>query len=181
MTAVAMIVAVAENGVIGHDGGMPWHLSSDLKRFRQITMGKPVLMGRRTFQSIGRPLDGRANIVVTSDPEFAPDGVTVVRSAEAALAAGIAAAGADGAAEVMVIGGGALYRALIGRAGRLYVTHVAAAPDGDTTFPEIDPAVWHAVSSEPIPQGPRDSAAARLVVYERSGEGATTDAAGARP
>lgn len=179
MTTVAMIVAAAENGVIGRDGGMPWHLSSDLKRFRQITMGKPVLMGRRTFQSIGRPLDGRVNVVITSDPDFAPEGVTVARSLEAALAAGVAAAETSGAAEVMVIGGGALYRALIDHADRLYVTHVAAAPDGDTTFPEIDPAVWRAVSDEPIPQGPRDSAAARLVIYERSGPDVTQDAAGA--
>ncbi|ODT17465.1 MAG: diacylglycerol kinase [Kaistia sp. SCN 65-12] len=164
MTArLSIIAAVAENGVIGRDGDMPWKLSTDLKRFKAITTGKPVVMGRKTFVSIGRPLPNRLNIVVTRDGAFAADGVTVVADLDAAIAA------AGTAEEVMVVGGGEIYRAFMARAERLYITHVAAAPDGDTRFPPIDPAVWDVISSEDVPAGPVDSAATRFVIYARRG------------
>jgi dihydrofolate reductase len=160
---LSIIAAVAENGVIGRDGDMPWKLSTDLKRFKALTTGKPVLMGRKTFASIGRPLPNRLNIVVTRDGAFAADGVTVVADLDAALAA------AGEAEEVMVIGGGEIYRAFIERAERLYITHVAATPDGDTHFPAIDPAQWSVVASEDVPSGPSDSAPSRFVTYARRG------------
>lgn len=162
---VALIAAVARNGVIGADNAMPWRLRADLQRFKQLTLGKPVVMGRHTFESLGKPLGGRLNIVVSRQSGFAPDGVTVASSLEAALLRGAREAGPSG--EVMVIGGGQLYAAAIGRADRLYITHVDATPPGDTRFPEIDPGVWRAVSREAVPAGEKDSAATEFVVYER--------------
>ena len=164
---LALIAAVAENGVIGADGGMPWRLRSDMNRFRQITMGKPVVMGRKTFVSIGKPLFGRVNIVVSSQAGYRPEGVTVAPSLAQALVVAEETARATGDDEVMVIGGGRVYADAIGLADRLYITHVAASPDGDTRFPPIDPAVWRAVSAEPLPAGDRDSAATTFVVYDR--------------
>jgi dihydrofolate reductase len=160
---LSIIAAVAENGVIGRDGDMPWKLSTDLKRFKALTTGKPVVMGRKTFASIGRPLPNRVNIVVTRDGGFKADGVSAVSDLDAALAA------AGDADEVMVIGGGEIYRAWIAKADRLYITHVAASPEGDTLFPAIDPAQWVELSSEDVPEGPSDSAASRFVVYARRG------------
>jgi len=164
-TRLSLIAAVAENGVIGDRQALPWRLSSDQKRFRRITMGKPVVMGRKTYEAIGKPLPGRLNIVVTGQPDFAPEGTVVAPSLAAALDVARANAGADD--EVMVIGGGEIYAAAIGGADRLYVTHVAAAPDGDTRFPAIDPAVWRTVSREAVPAGDKDSAASTFAIYER--------------
>lgn len=166
MTArLSIIAAVAENGIIGAGNAMPWKLSSDLKRFKALTMGKPVIMGRKTFESIGKPLPGRANIVVSRQRGFAPKGVTVVGSVDAALVtAEEKAAGGD---EIMVIGGGEIYRSAIDRADRLYITHVEAAPEGDTHFPAIDPAIWRATTAERLPSGPKDSEASTFVIYER--------------
>lgn len=160
---IALIAAVGRNGVIGADGGMPWRLSSDLKRFKSITLGKPVVMGRKTFESIGKPLAGRTNIVISRRPDFAPDGVIVRRSLDDA----IAAAAATGAAEIMVIGGGEIYAAAIGRADRLYLTHVEAEPAGDAFFPPVDPDLWAVTSEERLPAGAVDSAATTFKVYER--------------
>jgi dihydrofolate reductase len=162
---VALIAAVARNGVIGADNGMPWRLRTDLQRFKQITLGKPVVMGRRTFESLGKPLSGRLNIVVTRQSGFSPEGAASAPSLEAGLALAAREAGPTG--EIMVVGGGQLYAGAIGLADRLYITHVEAAPDGDTRFPRIDPAVWRAVSREAVPAGERDSAATEFVVYER--------------
>lgn len=133
---VSLIAAVAENGVIGRDGDLPWRLPADLRRFRALTMGKPVIMGRKTWQSIGKALPGRRNIVVTRDRSFAAAGAEVVASLDAAFDL-MADAG-----EAMVIGGGEIYAAAMARADRLDITHVHAAIDGDTFFPEIDAAVW---------------------------------------
>jgi dihydrofolate reductase len=167
---IAIVAAVAENGVIGNGGAMPWRLSSDLRRFKALTLGKPVVMGRKTFDSIGKPLPGRTNVVVSRRADYAAEGIVVVPDLETALrrAAAVASTGAD---EVMVIGGGEIYRATIGRADRLYITHVEASPDGDVHFPTIDPATWTAVSSETVPRGEKDSAATTFVVYERRGGG----------
>lgn len=164
---LSLIAAVAENGVIGVDDRMPWRLSSDLKRFRSITMGKPVIMGRKTFESIGKPLPGRANIVISGNRDFSPEGVVVVRSFEAAVAEAEAGARVAGETEAMVIGGSALYREAIGRADRLYITHVEATPEGDAHFPEIDPVTWRASVTERLPAGPRDDAATKFVIYDR--------------
>jgi dihydrofolate reductase len=164
---IALIAAVARNGVIGIGGAMPWRLSSDIKRFRRLTMGKPVIMGRKTYESIGKPLDGRVNIVVTRSGDFSTPGVEVTRTMESALARGTDIAGSTGAEEVMVIGGGEIYAAVMPRADRLYITHVDTHPEGDTYFPFIDPVEWRATLTEQYPAGEHDSAAATFVVYER--------------
>lgn len=165
MSRITLIAAVARNGVIGNDGAMPWRLSTDLKRFKALTLGKPVVMGRRTFQSIGRPLPGRVNIVVTRDKSFAHDGLMVVHSIDAALETASRSPG--GESEICVIGGGELYDQTIDRADRLCITRVDAEPSGDTHFPAIDPERWRVVSREDVPMGEKDSAATRFVVYER--------------
>ena len=164
---IAIVVAMARNRVIGRDNGMPWRLSSDMKHFKATTMGKPMIMGRKTFQSIGKPLPGRHTIVVTRDSGFKPEGVETVATLDAAFDAARKAAGEMGAGEIIVAGGGVLYAEAMERADRLYVTHVDAEPDGDTVFPEIDPAVWEAVEERVMPQTERDSAPAQLVVYRR--------------
>jgi len=165
---VAIYVAIAENGVIGRDNGLPWRLSSDLKRFKAGTMGKPIVMGRKTFESIGKPLPGRLNIVVTRDPAFRAAGAEVAGSLEEALTlARVRARCMAGADEICVVGGGEIYRQALPIADRLHVTHVLADFDGDARFPPIDPAEWRQVSSEDVPAGERDSHATRYAVYER--------------
>ena len=165
---LALVVAVAKNGVIGMDGGMPWHLSTDLKRFKRDTMGKPIIMGRKTFESIGKALPGRLNIVV-SRSEFSADDTVHANSIDAALFLAEGWAQEHGAEEICVIGGGQIYRETVSRASRLYVTHVMAEPDGDTRFPEIKEAEWAPVSREDVPKGEKDSAETLYVVYERVG------------
>jgi len=161
---VRIVVAVAANGVIGRDGDMPWRLSTDMRRFRATTMGKPVVMGRKTWESFPkRPLPGRHNIIVTRDAAYAAEGASSVASLDAALAL----ARAEGAEEACIIGGGEIYAAALPLADRLDVTHILAEIDGDTRFPAIDPAVWRAVSSEDFPAGDKDTHPTRHVVYER--------------
>ncbi len=164
---VSIVVALAKNGVIGRDGGLPWKLSTDLKRFKALTIGKPVIMGRKTFDSIGRPLPGRPNIVVTRSQLPDVTGIDVVHAPDEALALGQALAARDGAEEVCIIGGGNLYAQTIGQTDILYVTHVEADVDGDTRFPEIDPAVWETVAEEAVPMGERDNFATRFATYRR--------------
>jgi dihydrofolate reductase len=164
---LALIAAVAENGVIGADGKIPWKLSTDLQRFKRLTLGKPVIMGRRTWASLGKPLVDRLNIVVTTDRHFTADGAIVVRSLDEGIAVAQDWARAHHADEVMVIGGGEIYAQAIGNADRLYLTHVAARPDGDTHFPEVMPSIWRAASQESHPASDKDTAATRFVVYER--------------
>ncbi len=162
---IAIIAAVARNGVIGADGAMPWRLSSDLRRFKALTLGHPVVMGRRTFEAIGRPLPGRPNIVVSRRGDFAPDGAIAAASLEAALAEAGRLARDSGT--VFVIGGGEIYRAALPLADRLYITHIAAEPAGDTRFPDIDADTWVATGEEHVPAGENDSADTRFVTYER--------------
>jgi dihydrofolate reductase len=164
---LTLVVAVAENGVIGAKGGLPWRLSSDLKRFKADTIGKPVVMGRKTFLSIGKPLPGRDNIVVTRDKGFGFEGVAVARSVDEALELAVSAAAERGASDITVIGGGEIYNQLLDRADRLILTHVFASPDGDTRFPTVDSAVWQSTESEDFPAGEKDSHATRRVVYVR--------------
>lgn len=163
---IGLYAAVAENGVIGRDGDMPWHLSTDLKRFKATTMGKPVVMGRKTWESIGRPLPGRLNIVITRRQDFRPDGARVVSSLQEAIELARREGEGD---EIAVIGGGEIYAQAIAHADLLHVTHVDAAVEGDTRFPSIDPAIWTPISSEQIPAGERDSYPTRHVIYARVG------------
>jgi dihydrofolate reductase len=172
MTRVAMIAAVASNGVIGSDQSIPWYIPSDFAWFKRTTMGKPLVMGRKQFETVGKPLPGRTNIVVTSRSGYAPDGVVVVDSPEAALDRARAIADEAGVDEVMVIGGGEIYRQLLGYADRLYITHVDIAPEGDVRFPDIDPAEWVVIEEPPIAPDARDEAAYRVKVYERRKPGA---------
>ena len=164
---IVLVVAVAKNGVIGRDGDLPWRLPSDLKRFKQLTLGKPVLMGRKTWDSIGRPLPGRPNIVVTRDTAFRAAGAEVVSSLDAGLASARREAEGLGVDEICVIGGGQIYAQVFDRADILHVTHVEADVDGDTRFPAIDTAVFEKIVEEPIPQGEKDSHAMRFVTWRR--------------
>ncbi|WP_353200687.1 dihydrofolate reductase [Sandarakinorhabdus sp.] len=137
---ITLVVARAKNGVIGLDGKMPWHLSADLKRFKVITVGKPVVMGRKTFESIGKPLPGRQNIVLTRDPDWRAEGVTIVPN----LAEAIVAAGLDPRirGHVMIIGGAEIYALALPVATRVELTEIDAEPEGDTFMPAFDPAHW---------------------------------------
>ena len=165
--AIALVVAVAENGVIGRDGQLPWRLPSDLKRFRKLTLGKPMIMGRKTYNSIGKPLDGRDTIVVTRRPDFHPPGVHRAASVEEALALGQELAARRGADEVTVVGGEEIFRLVLARADRIYLTKVHAAPAGDTRFDSPDPRIWRETAREPMPQGPNDQYPADFIVLER--------------
>ena len=164
---VAMIAAVAENGVIGVSGSMPWRLPSDFAFFKAVTLGKPLIMGRKTFESIGKPLPGRTNIIVTRQAGYQPDGVLVIDGLDAALEHARAIAAADGAGEIMIGGGEAVYRAAMPHADRLYISHVLLSPEGDTRFPDIDPDIWEVVGQPVVPLTGRDSAAFSVRVYER--------------
>ncbi len=145
---VALIVAQAQNRVIGRNNQLPWYLPNDLKYFKQVTLGKPILMGRKTFASIGKPLPGRTNIVITRDLEFRADGVKVAHSLEEAIALGKAQCEVQGGDELMVIGGDQIYAQSLPLADRLYLTQVHAEVAGDAHFPVIDPALWHEVGRE---------------------------------
>ena len=164
---IELVVAMARNRVIGHAGGMPWHVSSDLKRFRALTLGKPVVMGRKTFRSIGKPLDKRDNIVVTRDAAFAADGVQVAGSLDAALALGSALAEEAGADAVMVIGGGEIYAQALKVADTVHVSLIDLEPDGDTWFPALDPAGWDEIRHGAVEPGPRDDAGFQMIEYRR--------------
>lgn len=164
---IVLVVAVARNGVIGRDGDLPWRLPSDLKRFKQLTLGKPVLMGRKTWDSIGKPLPGRPNIVITRDMTFCAHGAAVVSSLDEGLDAARREAEKLGVDEVCVIGGGQIYAQAFDRADILHVTRVEADVEGDTRFPDIDPAIFEKVAEEPIPQGEKDSHAMHFVTWRR--------------
>ena len=144
---ISLVVAASQNNVIGRDNQLPWHLPEDLEYFKSVTMDKPILMGRRTFDSIGRPLPGRRNIVITRDLKWDAEGVEVVHSVDDALAAG-SLANSD---EIMIIGGAQIYRECLPIADRLYLTRVEAEIDGDAFFPDIDVKKWRKIS-EKIPK-----------------------------
>lgn len=168
MTTLSLIVARARNGVIGRDGGLPWRLSSDLKRFKAITMGKPMLMGRKTWDSLpNRPLPGRKNIVLTRDATFRAAGAWVFSDLAAALAAARAMAAADGVDEVSVIGGAALYAETLPLADRLYLTEVECAPEGDAHFPAFEEAAFRETASEQVAAGPKDDHAFTIRTLDR--------------
>lgn len=165
--ALVLVAAVADNGVIGRDGALPWRLKSDMQHFRAVTIGKPVVMGRKTYLSLAKPLAGRTNIVVSRDPTFTAPGVLAAPSLEAALTAARGDALRRGATEVAVIGGADLYAQAMPLADRLVITRVHLQPDGDTSFPVIDPDVWREVERNARAAGADDEARFTLVVYER--------------
>jgi dihydrofolate reductase len=165
---IALVVAVAENGVIGRNGDLPWRIRSDLKVFRRITMGKPLIMGRKTFQSLKKPLDGRDNIVVTRDESFeASEEVVIARTIPEALAIARICAANRGVDEIMAIGGSDIFRALLPKASRIYYTKVQGTPPGDTFFPEFDQADWRLASEAPIVRVDGDEFSCVLNVLER--------------
>lgn len=165
---ISLIVAVAENGVIGRGGALPWHVPSDLKTFRRITMGRPVIMGRTTYASIGKPLPGRNNIVVTRDAGFRVAGTDRAASIDEALDIARRKAAERGVDEIMVIGGAEIFALTLPLADRIYLTRIHARPDGDVTFPEPDRNIWREVSRSPVAPDPRDDAAATLLILERA-------------
>jgi len=164
---IVIVAAVAENNVIGKDGQLPWKIRSDLRHFRALTLDKPVVMGRKTYQSIGKPLDRRTNIVITRDVKFAAVGALIAPNFEVALDLARADAERRGADEIMIIGGGDVFAAALPLADRLEITHVHASPEGDAFFPPIDPKVWRNVDSKEHPAGPQDSAGFTLATYLR--------------
>ena len=168
MPKIVFVVAVARNGVIGAAGGLPWRLPSDLKHLRATTWGRPMIMGSKTYRSIGRPLPGRETIVVTRDPAFAVEGVHVARSIDDAVALGGARAQAMGVDEIMVVGGAEIYAALLPRADRIVLTEVDSAPEGDAFFPALDHKVWREVSQEKPARGPKDDTDFTIRVFERA-------------
>ncbi|MGA7966114.1 MAG: dihydrofolate reductase [Gammaproteobacteria bacterium] len=145
MSEIVLVAAVAENGVIGQGGVMPWHLPADLAHFKRVTWGHPILMGRRTFEAIGRALPGRRNIVLTRDPDFSAPGIETASSLEQALER------IGEAAQVMVIGGAELYRIALPLAQRIYLTRIHASPEGDTFFPDLIPTQWRQLERKTHP------------------------------
>jgi dihydrofolate reductase len=164
---IVLVAAIGENNVIGRGGQLPWRLKSDLRHFRSVTLDKPVIMGRKTFQSIGKPLDRRTNIVITRDPDFSAAGVETVPNLDAALALARKDAEKRGTGEIMVIGGGDVFAGTMAMASRLEITHVHAAPEGDAVFPSIDLAVWREVAREEHAAGPDDDAGFAVATYLR--------------
>ena len=167
MTTISLIVAVAENGVIGRDGTMPWRLSTDLKRFKSLTLGHPVIMGRKTWDSLKKPLPERANIVITRDKSFSSEGAIVAHSLSEARQLAEEEAIKAKMDEIFVIGGGAIFKEALPFADRMYVTEILSPVEGDTFFPSFNPENWRALSTEIVPEGPKDTFPTRFVVYKR--------------
>ncbi|MGD9815411.1 MAG: dihydrofolate reductase [Hyphomonadaceae bacterium] len=164
---LTLVVAVARNGVIGRNGALPWRLSSDMKRFKAVTMGKPVLMGRKTWESLPRkPLPGRQNLILTRDAGFCADGAWAFTDLAAMIAAGRAMAAESGAGEVCVIGGAQLYEAVLALANRIVLTDVNLEPEGDA-YLRLDLSQWRDVSREDVAAGPNDDADFVVRVLER--------------
>ena len=168
---LVQVAAIGKNGVIGQGGRLPWRLRSDLAHFRSITMGKPIVMGRRTFCAIGKALSGRTNIVVSRDPAFAAEATLVAGSIEAALSVARGDALRRGATEIVIIGGADLYRQTRAAADRLVITEVDLQPEGDTIFPPIDPGVWKIVNRQEYAAQPGDDASFTVTTYERMQSG----------
>ncbi len=164
---IVLVAAVGNNGVIGRAGGMPWRLRSDLQHFKRLTLNKPVIMGRKTFVSIARPLPQRTNIVITRDANFAAPGIVTAPSFETALALAREDGDKRGTDEIMVIGGSEVFLAAMPLAARLEITHVHSDTAGDVAFPPIDPVVWREASRIEHPAGPHDEAAFDVTVYVR--------------
>jgi dihydrofolate reductase len=166
---IVIVAAVSRNNVIGRAGDLPWRLSTDLKRFKEMTLGKPVVLGRKTFESFGgRPLPGRPHVVVTRNAGFAAAGVETAASLPDAIAKAQVLAEQTGAVEIAVIGGGEIYAQAMSIADRLAVTHVETViDDGDTFFPRIDDRVFIKTEEEAVPAGERDNFPTRFAIYRR--------------
>lgn len=164
---LVFVVAVAQNRVIGADNGLPWRLSSDLKRFRALTWGKPLIMGRRTWDSIGRPLPGRETVAVSRDPEFRPADVHVARDPQEALFKAAQRAEAMGADEIIVAGGAQIYEAFLDEADLIHLTEVALVAAGDVIFPELDPSAWREIARETPARTEKDEADFSWITLER--------------
>ncbi|MEE8525336.1 MAG: dihydrofolate reductase [Thermoanaerobaculia bacterium] len=158
---VSLLVAMAENGVIGRDGHLPWHLPADLKRFKRLTTGHVIIMGRKTFESIGRPLPKRRSVVITRNPRFQPQGVAVVHSLDEALRT------LRGEDEVFVIGGAEIFELALARADRLYLTRVHADVEGDVRLPQLDLGDWRLTASERHQADPRHACAFSFEQWDR--------------
>ncbi len=167
MTSLAVMVAVAANGVIGNANALPWHLPEDLRYFKRVTLGKPIVMGRKTFESIGRALPGRTNIVISRNPELPAEGVSPAASLDEALELAGQVARRDGVAEFVVIGGAQIYGLAIPRADRLYVTEVHARVEGDTFLAEIAWERWRESARETHPATAPGDYGYSFVVYDR--------------
>jgi dihydrofolate reductase len=168
---VILVAAIAENGVIGRDNTLPWRLKSDMAHFRALTMGKPVVMGRKTYLSIGKPLKGRTAIVVSRDATFAAPGIVVAPSLDAAFEAARGDALRRGADAIVIAGGADIYAQAMPRATRLAITHVHTHADGDVRFPPIDPKLWHESDRSAHERGADDEAAFAFVNYQRMAGG----------
>ena len=167
--ALVLVAAIADNDVIGSAGGLPWRLKSDMHHFRALTSGKPVVMGHKTYQSIGRPLPDRTNIVVSRDPAVSIDKVVVATSLEAALVVARGDALRRQAKAIVIIGGADLYAQTLACADRLEITRVHIEPHGDVTFPPIRPATWREIARSEFMAGPGDEANFTVLTYERIG------------
>jgi dihydrofolate reductase len=168
MMDIVLVAAVAQNGVIGRGNSLPWRVKSDLRHFRALTMGKPVIVGRKTFFAIGKPLPGRTNIVVSRDAAFAAPGMLVAPSFDAALAAARGDALRRGTDEIIVAGGGDIYAQAIPLAARLCITYIHRAVDGDAYFPPIDRSIWREIARDEHQAAAGDDAAFAFVTYERA-------------
>ena len=164
---IVLVAAIGENNVIGREGQLPWRLKSDLQHFRKVTLNRPVIMGRKTYAAIGKPLKDRTNIVLTSDLGLVAPGAVLATSMDAALAYARKDAERRGVDEIMIIGGSDVFAAMLPRADRLQITHVHAAPAGDVLFPPIDPQVWREAARAKHPAGPDDDAIFTVVTYLR--------------
>lgn len=165
---IVIVVAMAANNVIGRNGDMPWKLSTDLRRFKALTLGKPLVMGRKTFDSVGgKPLPGRPHVIVSRSAEIDAAGVETVRSLDEAIERAREIAMETGAGEICIAGGGEIYRQALPLADVLHVTHVEAEIEGDTVFPEIDPAVFEKMQEMPVPVGEKDNYPTRYAIYRR--------------
>ncbi len=166
---VTLVVAATIDGVIGRGGDMPWRLPSSLKRFRALTMGRPMIMGRKTYQSIGRALDGRDTVVVTRNADFKASGVYSVASIEAALSLARGFAATRGTDEIVIAGGGEIYAAALPYATCVHLDRIAACIEGDTVFPSLDAEEWEEIDQGPIPPHPRDDYAITAILFRRIG------------
>ncbi len=165
---LSLIVAMSTNHTIGINNALPWHLPNDLKYFKQATMGKPIVMGRKTFESIGKPLPGRRNIVISRDANYSAEGVDVVSSLEAAISLGEDICLVNGQEEVMVIGGAQIYQLALEKADRLYITHVDAEVQGDAFFPQVDWPSFTLLAEESFQAEDPNPYDYRFSVYQRS-------------
>jgi dihydrofolate reductase len=170
MIQLAVIVAAADNGVIGCNDALPWHLPEDLRYFKRVTLGKPIVMGRKTFESIGRPLPGRTNIVISRNPDYRADGIRTVTSLDDALQLAEDIAVIDAVEELMVIGGAQIYAEALPRADRLYYTAVHGIVDGDAFLPAIDWTQWRELSRETHSAVPPNTLDYSFLTYERCQE-----------